>query len=301
MRRHLSYATAAFALLALVGFGCSEMVSEPTTDEMTQHPTVGPAAQWEGVPCGETHTVVLYAGQHIDVGGVTVANDDLELCIQIETTGGWVMAETHVAIARALEDIPQTGSGNPQIGHFALSAEHDPGVTQFDHCIFMDEYRYVPGETLFVAVHAVVILLGENGEPLQEETAWADGLEFPGRSWATCFSYTVQECEEPELCTVTPFSPIGGEDVCLFEPFLIMWEDTGQCATEVRIELYENGLFCTDLATAPNIGEYEWLEPFAECGDVGSAYTIRVVLLGDAETVGETDEFFLIDCSGSGE
>lgn len=301
MRKTLGGFTLAMTLLIFGVFGCSEMISGPPPGDTAPPATAGPVAQWEGVPCGETLTVVLYAGQHINVGSVTVANDDLELCIQIETTGGWVMEETHVAIARALEDIPQTGSGNPQIGHFALSAEHDPGVTQFDHCIFMDEYGYVPGETLFVAVHAAVVLHGEDGEPIQEETAWADGLEFPGRSWATYFTYTVQECDEPELCTVSPTSPIGGEDVCLSEPFLIMWDSTGQCADEVRIELFENGLFCADIATAPNVGEYEWPDPFAECGDVGSAYTIRVVILGDTEVAGETEAFFLLDCSGSGE
>jgi hypothetical protein len=183
---------AAALVLGFVAVGCSETMAPAT---MTDAPAGSQArALWDGTPCGQPLYVPLLAGQFIDAGVVEVANDGSSLCIQITTTNNWVLTETHVAIARTLEEIPQTGSGNPKVGQFALSATHNPAVTQFDHCISLPVYGYVPGDQLVVAVHAIVQRLNENGVPVQQETAWADGLDFPGHNWATYFWYTVQSC-----------------------------------------------------------------------------------------------------------
>ena len=292
---------AAVSLIIVLGlYGCSE-VTTPSSEDAPL--TVGPVVQWDGVPCGEPISVILYAGQHIDVGSVIVANDDTELCIQIETTGAWVMQETHVAIARTVEEIPQTGSGNPKIGQFALSAEHDPAVTAFDHCISLADYGYLPGETLYLAVHAVVVLEGEGGEPLQEETAWADGIEFPGSSWATYFNYGVQECVTQEDCTLQVLSPMGGEELCVFEPYLITWETSGTCTGYgVRIDLLKDGVFCETIDEFPQdgLGEYEWLEAWDVCGDAETGYAIQVTILGEEEFSSVSGTFSFIDCGSGG-
>ena len=182
---------AAAVVLGLGAFGCSESIG----------PVDAPVPE-EGVPVsfvlenplGEPMVVALLAGQYIEVGTVTVSNDETLLSIAIDTSeGDWVLTETHVAVADNLEDLPQTGSGNPQVGHFDLSAEHDPPVTSWTYEI---EYTYVPGAELFIAVHAVVWLLDGGGAPIQEETAWADGIPFPGNNWATYLNYTVQSGPE---------------------------------------------------------------------------------------------------------
>lgn len=292
---------AAVSLITILGlYGCSE-VTTPSGEDA--RPAAGPMTQWDGIPCGESLSVTLYAGQHIDVGTVVVANDDTDLCIQIETTGGWVMQETHVAIARTLEEIPQTGSGNPKIGQFGLSAEHDPAVTSFDQCIPLAGYGYLPGETLYLAVHAVVVLEGEGGEPLQEETAWAEGTEFPGNSWAAYFNYGVQECVTQEDCTLQVLSPMAGEEVCVFTPYLVTWDTTGTCTGgTVRIDLLMDGEFCETIDTFPQdgLGEYEWLEPWDPCGYAETGYAIQVTILGEEEFSSISGTFNFIECGGGG-
>jgi hypothetical protein len=293
---------AILSLITIVGlYGCSEVATSPGQDT---HPAATPMVLWDGVPCGEALTVPFYAGQFIDVGSVVVANDENELCIQIETSGGWMMTETHVAIARTPEEFPQTGSGNPKVGQFALSAEHDPAVTSFDHCIFLEDYGYLPGETLFVAVHAAVVLEGEGGEVMQEETAWADGYEFEGNSWATYFSYGVQECVIQEECTLVVVSPALGEVVCVFEPFWILWDTTGSCTGElIRLELLVDGELCEEIDVVANdgSGEYEWAEPWDSCGYPEDGYSIRVTVLGEENFSGVSPTFSFDDCSSGGE
>lgn len=101
--------------------------------------------------------ITLYAGQDIEVGTVKVWNDGTTLYVKYETTGGWVMTETHLAVAEDLEDIPQTKTGNPKVGHFEYSEPHDPPVTS---------YSYPPidvsglGDALNIAAHAVVVDTG---------------------------------------------------------------------------------------------------------------------------------------------
>jgi hypothetical protein len=48
--------------------------------------------------CGEA-SVELIAGQNIDVGGVTVYNDESTICVAFSTEGEWYLTDTHLAIA----------------------------------------------------------------------------------------------------------------------------------------------------------------------------------------------------------
>ena len=114
--------------LAAGVLGCSETVAP---ERNTAPATAVPISLLD--PCGETKTVTLWAGQFIDAGSVTISNDADYLSIHIETANGWYMTESHVAVAYTLEELPQTGSGNPKVGHFDLAAEHDPPVTSYTY------------------------------------------------------------------------------------------------------------------------------------------------------------------------
>jgi hypothetical protein len=138
--------------------------------------------------CGTPVMVTLYAGQYIDVGTATVWNDQTHLYIEFNTTGGWQLSQTHLAVATNLDNIPQTRLGNPIPGKFPFKMEYDPTVTEFTCLIDLSEWG--EGTEICIASHAVVALEG------YEETAWAEGSEFNGRNWATYFTYTVQPCEE---------------------------------------------------------------------------------------------------------
>jgi hypothetical protein len=134
----------------------------------------------------------LWAGQSIPVGYVEVWNDDDFLYVTYHVYyGDWQLVETHVAVADSLAGIPQTNSGNPKVGNFPYS---DPAG---DYEIPL---TWGPDTTLFIATHAVVYSPScgqETAWPLRycDGGNWASGpplYPFPGKSWATYFTYTVQ-------------------------------------------------------------------------------------------------------------
>ncbi len=121
-------------------------------------------------------TTELIAGQNISAGFVTVTNDGVgNLIITYTTTGDWFITETHMSIGDCEETFPTTGSGNPKVGKFEHSDEHPDGTTLVTYMVNLEA---LPPCYCFAA-HAVV-----NSPTLGEETAWADGTEFDGNSWA---------------------------------------------------------------------------------------------------------------------
>lgn len=127
----------------------------------------------------------LFGGKTINVGSVWVWNDATTLYVEYQTTGKWLMSETHLQIATALSDIPQTKTGNPIPGHFAMGDTLNPAAN-------WDYFTYpLPpsGTTLYIAAQAEV------SKPGDSETAWGalpcGSYGFPGKNWATYFTYTV--------------------------------------------------------------------------------------------------------------
>ena len=195
-----------------------------------------PANEQSGITYLTKHTEdvpfesILWAGQDINVGTVNVWNDGVELHVTYNTTGGWVLTETHLAVATALDDIPQK-NGNPIPGKFQyqccyvgsewvflIKNDGAPGatcdadgnanatLTEVEYIIPLSEIGEGVDceELLYIAAHASLLNLdnivgyvpdtGDPGDPIyQEETGWGDnGLGFPGNNWATYFEYSVQ-------------------------------------------------------------------------------------------------------------
>jgi hypothetical protein len=136
----------------------------------------------------------LLAGQTIDAGTVTLTSDGSMLQVTYTTTGGWVLAQTHLAVGSELDEIPQTRSGNPKVGHFPYKETHDPPVTTFTYLVDLSEWGLQPGDVLYVAAHAEVLLPDEEG--WQEETAWGEGEPFPGHNWAMYMTYVIPDSDE---------------------------------------------------------------------------------------------------------
>ncbi len=144
--KKLIYLIVLALILGLVLTGCllSNVGQVPATEQS------GIAYLTKGTP----KEIKLYAGQHIDVGTVTVSDDGTDLTVTYNTTDGWVMTETHLAIAGSLEGIPQTGKGNPIPGKFEHSMDHDPAVTVYTYTI---PITWEPCIELSIAAHAVVV------------------------------------------------------------------------------------------------------------------------------------------------
>jgi hypothetical protein len=125
-------------------------------------------------PCyGECETDLI-AGQDWDspAGVVTIWNDDVNLYVTFETTGGWELGETHLYVGA-------TPPKKSAPGKF-------PYTDQTEYTIPLSDFPDVC--ILYIAAHAVV----SQGD--QEETAWADtyGITF-GKSWAMFVMYNVCE------------------------------------------------------------------------------------------------------------
>ena len=130
----------------------------------------------------------LTAGQHIDVGNVSVWNDGVNLSVTFETTGNWSLNETHLHVVNnSVAGIPQK-NGNPPPGKFDYKNESLTTQTY----TYVIPLAWAVDDTLYIAAHAEVQDLNETGYVLQEETAWGEGYDFPGKNWAMYFNYTVQ-------------------------------------------------------------------------------------------------------------
>lgn len=160
---------------------------------------------YERQTCGAPQQVTLIAGQKIPVGTVTVWNDAEYLYVAYQTQNGWWMTETHLAVAGSLSGIPQR-NGNPVPGQFPYKRYYNPPV-QYD--VYQIPLSTFTTTTLFVAAQAVVVRLNGDGVIVGQETAWANGPNFPGRNWAMYFQYTIQTCEPPKKLAFRTYTQGG--------------------------------------------------------------------------------------------
>jgi hypothetical protein len=175
-------------LVFCILMGCSkqEITKDQQFNERRGNIRISPV-ETTSDPNTEGHCVYthLIAGQHYVAGSVTVDLVGDNLIITFSTTGDWTLGTTHLSIGNCDEDwVPLNGAGNPQIG-------------QFD---YTEPFSYSPQEVVYVipvaglddnycfAAHAEV--QGPSGG----ETAWAEGAEFSGRSWAMFVESFLSDC-----------------------------------------------------------------------------------------------------------
>jgi hypothetical protein len=126
-------------------------------------------------PCGEVKEYTLWAagGQDEvaeDVGNVTVWNNETNLHVVYTTTGGWCISETHLFVGDSLENMPQTKNGQPKLGQFPYTMDHDPCTTFYEYIIPLSELGITDFEeecdpTQFVIVPHAVVQLISPGDP----------------------------------------------------------------------------------------------------------------------------------------
>jgi hypothetical protein len=162
----------ACVLIVMAGFvGCSR---ENPFDAHTGARSPAPLFSTTPAPIA---TATLIAGQNIDAGTVAYWRACNVLHIEYATTGGWMLAETHLAVAGSMEEFPVTRSGNPIPGHFPLTGTHDPPVNWFEYTVDLDAMGLAEAEVLYAAAHAVVKKF-DGGMVVGEESAWCEGDPF---------------------------------------------------------------------------------------------------------------------------
>jgi len=162
---------------------------------------------------GTSGTITLYAGQNIDVGTVSVWNDGVELHVTYNTTGGWVMTETHLAVADSLVGIPHTKKGNPIPGKFPYKHEDLGYITSDPYIITLSEIDGGVGadDILYIAAHAKVIRPIENCW----ETVWQIG-DVEGDDGT---GYLTNYCDEFNYAGF--YEGIGPLDPPFTDPFVV--------------------------------------------------------------------------------
>jgi len=153
--KKLVYLIVLALILGLVLTGCS-LLSNISQVPVTEQS--GITYLTKGAPGDPPNVFPLYAGQNIDVGTVSVWNDGVKLYVKYETTGGWIMTETHLAVVTNTADFPTNKPGNPMVGHFPYGEENIFTDT-WEETIELAELGVLSttwDDPLYIAAHAVV-------------------------------------------------------------------------------------------------------------------------------------------------
>lgn len=146
-----------------------------------------------------TQCATLYAGQTIDAGSVCTSVTGEDLVVRYATTNGWELSEAHLWVGDDLATMPQTKTGNPQIGLFPYKSGDISGATSYTFTIPLASLNSDPslcGHVFDLAAHAA-LRKDDGSGGYQTQTGWGAGSQINGRgSWATYFTYTVQ-CDGP--------------------------------------------------------------------------------------------------------
>ncbi len=107
----------------------------------------------------QTSEAILYAGQTIEVGKVTVSESNGNYVITYEITNDeWCITETHLSVVNSPEDFPMTNSGNPKNGNFEYSDEFQ--------CEKTVTYEVPVEKGPYIAAHAVVKCVSSSPETI---------------------------------------------------------------------------------------------------------------------------------------
>jgi uncharacterized protein (TIGR02145 family) len=131
----------------------------------------------------------LIAGQTNIIGDVSVTFPDISsvTIVYTITESDWCLLETHLDVQVDPAIFPQTKSGNPKVGHFAYGEENLDCAYSWSVTVDLTTIEnWAEGMIIYIAAHAAV----SNGE-----TAWGEGVSFPGNNWAMYF-----DCERPWKC-----------------------------------------------------------------------------------------------------
>ncbi|MDY2587693.1 hypothetical protein [Winogradskyella aquimaris] len=134
-------------------------------------------------------TTALVAGQHHVAGTVSISIVDGNLVVTYFTTEEWTLGTTHLSIGNCNDDwVPLNGAGNPQIGQFEFT---EPTSTSDNEVVYIialpDGFE---GQDYCFSAHAEV------EGPTGGETAWAEGEQFSGNSWAMYDEFNTSDCTD---------------------------------------------------------------------------------------------------------
>jgi len=216
------YHTVLLQILLVAGFySCSEKI---TTEETTVPnveanqlksvsivPAIGTTST---VNNGPIASVTLLAGQFTNVGSIVLAETDTNadgindaISATYTLTGGWLLKEVHLWIGSTLSAMPQTKTGNPQIGQFPYSPSNVSGLSSYTVTIPFNSIGYNSCQANYVVAAHASVYLGT-----RTETAWASGTAMNQNkgSWATYFNINIIDNNSPVVTGTLPEVSLEG-------------------------------------------------------------------------------------------
>ncbi|MDP3436546.1 MAG: hypothetical protein Q8S04_04835 [Bacteroidales bacterium] len=204
--------------LSITAISCNKDSAFADLSVSTQNEVLVTAAEAVTITGMQENSVILYAGQTINVGTISFNEIDTDnnnikdaLKATYTLTNGWEISDVALWIGSSLSTLPANKAGNPVIGQFPFKTGSFNGSNEYSIVIPFSYLNYVPGDVpvnYYVAAHATVKKL--NGTTYQSETAWGSGLRIVSKgSWATYFSITLSKdvVKEPEVSnTETAFA-----------------------------------------------------------------------------------------------
>jgi hypothetical protein len=158
--------------------------------------TIAAAVAEEPIICGEAQVSTLWAGKTINVGTVTVSNDEDNLYVTYQTTGDWYLKETHLYVL----DYAPTERLPPGLAPYK-DENVPPYPTSHTFVVPLSElgFEVVCDETvLWLQAHAAVVKI-VGGVEVQGETAYGGDIGGDG-AWYGNIMYVVQCCNGGEPC-----------------------------------------------------------------------------------------------------
>jgi hypothetical protein len=131
----------------------------------------------------------------------------------------WYLTEVHLAVNTSLDGIPKTKNGNPIPGLFPYSVT-ELWIQEYEFTINLtDVFGLIcPASnqtTIYIAAHAYVTKIDENGFTVQTETAWGQGTRFTNKgNWGMYFTYNIV-CEQyvlEEVCYLSGYPETAWAD-----------------------------------------------------------------------------------------
>jgi hypothetical protein len=156
--------------------------------------------------CGEAEVFTLWGGKTINVGTVTVSNDEENLYVTYDTTGDWYLKEVHLYVL----DYEPTERLTP--GQAPYKSGDISYATSYTFVVPLAGFDVTCDETvLWLQAHAAVVKIVD-GEVVEGETAYGGDITKPKKgSWYGNIKYTVQCCEEEPPCECQEETAWGGK------------------------------------------------------------------------------------------
>ena len=177
------YLILAALILSLLFGGCTTQITAPGADVLVKNV--------EPVICGEPEVFTLWGGKTIDVGTVTVSNDEDNLYVKYETTGDWFLKEVQLYVEcdepteRLVPGQAPYKSGDIS---YTTSYKFTVPLAEVECELTCDE------TTLWLQAHAAVAEIVDN-EEVDSQTAYGGDINPNASPWYGNIEYTVQCCD----------------------------------------------------------------------------------------------------------